>query len=131
MASMESILYNQFYTNTVPVVPPPNSLRNGSFRRWTDVRLIAGTRKAHRLTILNSKGTSLPPLAWYLSLSLNPGITNSDGFKLPELSQGDGAYLPRRWYLAGLAAEADLRFRPIETKASLAQAGHEVCAVND
>lgn len=31
-----------------------------------------------------------------------------DGFKLPELPQGDEPYLALRWYLAGLAAEADL-----------------------
>jgi hypothetical protein len=36
----------------------PNSLRKGPFPRWTDARLIVGTRKAHRLSTLSNRITS-------------------------------------------------------------------------
>jgi hypothetical protein len=51
--TVEPILYKSGTSGTTP-----NSLRNGPFRRCTDACLIAGTRKAHRLSTLSNRITS-------------------------------------------------------------------------
>src|SRR5580658_5553653 len=50
--TVEPILYKNGTSGTTL-----NSLRNASFLRWTDARLIAGTRKARRLSTLSNRIT--------------------------------------------------------------------------
>jgi hypothetical protein len=63
--------------------------------------------RSSQVTYFEFERDIVPPLAWYLSLGLNPAVMNSDRFKLPELSQGKELHPALRRYLAGLAAKAE------------------------
>jgi hypothetical protein len=72
--TVEPILYKNGTSGTTP-----NSLRNGSFLRWTDARLIAGTRKS---TPVNQRSATGSPHASPSAASLSRPTADRDSTQL-------------------------------------------------